>query len=177
MLETARLRNEKTGSLTSAAWAWVSPFLPVFWMWLWVQSFCYFPLLLGQEIKTKKAKEQTNNTLNRQYWQSYCHQQSDRFLKLTSLLQALVTQRYVSISVSFQDVYGELIWMVQNRPVQRHPFISNVWERFGFPWLSKKWKSRRKKKSQQKFQCSRRPTGSSRQKAQPDSIDFTTWWL
>ena len=84
---------------------------------------------------------------------------------------------------SFQDVCGELIGVSQNRPVQRPPLsLTFCGERFGPSWLSKKWKSFRKSKNQQKIQRSRRPMGSSRQKARPISVEFVRsfamhcWW-
>ena len=74
--------------------------------------------------------------------------------------------------VSFQDVCGELFGMGQKRPVQRPPlFLTFCGERFGCPWLSKKWKSRRKRKNKNIQSC-RRPTASSRQIARPISIEF-----
>ena len=61
---------------------------------------------------------------NRQHWKGHCHQQLDRFLKLTSLLQVL--WKYFASSDSFQRVCGKLIWVVQDRPVQSPPFISKL---------------------------------------------------
>ena len=55
---------------------------------------------------------------------------------------------------------------------QTLPFASSCV--FGFPWFSKKWKSRRKSQNQQIFQCSRRLTASRRQKVRPISIEFLT---
>ena len=52
------------------------------------------------------------------FWESYCVQRSDQFLKLTQLLQVLVTRRYFAGGGSFQDVCGELIGVVQDRPLR-----------------------------------------------------------
>ena len=53
---------------------------------------------------------------NRQQWEGYCEQRSDRFLKLTPVLQVLVTRRHLASGGSFQDVCGELIGVVQTEP-------------------------------------------------------------
>ena len=100
----------------------------------------------------------------------------------TVVCQSSYTKVFAS-GGSFQDVCGELIRVSQICPVQR-PALSLTFcrERFGCPCLCKKWKSRRKSQNQQNFQCSRRPTVSSRQKARPTSIEFMRlfathcWW-
>ena len=51
---------------------------------------------------------------NRPRWEGHSDQQSDRFLKLTPLLQVSLVKRYVC---------GELIGVGQDRPVQSLPFI------------------------------------------------------
>ena len=58
---------------------------------------------------------------NRLHWEVHCEQQSGRFLKLTPLLQVLVTRRYFASEGNFQYVYGELVGMVKNRLVQSPP--------------------------------------------------------
>ena len=59
---------------------------------------------------------------NRLHWEGHCGQQSDRLLKLTSLLQ--VSLRRSSPVVIVFRVCVELIGVVQDRPVQSPPFIS-----------------------------------------------------
>ena len=74
------------------------------------------------EIQSQTRRHRDHNY---QHWEGYCEQQSNRFLKLIPLLQVLVARRYFANSGSFRDVCGELIGVVQDRPVQGPPFISN----------------------------------------------------
>ena len=62
-------------------------------------------------------------------------QQSDRFLKLTPLVQVSCTKVFSS-GGSFQDVCGELLGVVQDHPVQSPPFTSRaklLWIAFRYP--------------------------------------------
>ena len=116
-------------------------------------------------IQTRRHRDH-----NRQHWEVYCDQQSDRFLKLTPLLQvSLVTRRYFASNASFRDVCGELIGMVQDRPVQSPLFISNLL--LGAFRIFMIIQSR---ENHQKVQCSRRLTASSWPKVWPISIEFAT---
>ena len=148
------------------------------------------------QVQTRRHRDH-----NRQYWEVYCYQQPHWCLKSRPLLKVLVARSYFSIGGGYQNMCGELIGMVQDRPVRSPPFIfifllgafchptltlavilprSSLWllavktshiqmplfltklllcsqrslpftSSFvsGSPWLSKKWKSRRKIQNQQ----------------------------
>ena len=121
-----------------------------------------------QEIQIQTRRKCDHNWL---HWVGHCDQQSYRFLKLRPLLHvSLVTQRSSPVVAVFKMC---VIGVGQTRPLQRPPLcITLCGKHFGYPWLFKKWKSGRKSQNQQNFQCSRRPTASSRQKARPISVQF-----
>ena len=113
--------------------------------------------------------------------EGYCDQQSDWFLKLTPL----VHRKVLASAASFQDVWGELFWVVQDRSVHSPPFTSkaNLLTKFLLSsqqtfavcillcvWISMliqemKIAKGKKSKSTKKFQSNRRTTASSRQSA------------
>ena len=95
-------------------------------------SVCYWHSIMNPFSGNSELNEKTSLPYP-QHWQGHFDQLSDRFLKLTPLLQALGTQRYFASAGSFQ-VCGELVGMVQGRLPQSPPFISNVlWGAFRRP--------------------------------------------
>ena len=86
---------------------------------------------LDTDIRRKVHFQQTQiqttrrRDLKRQNREGYCDQQLNRFLKLTPLLQVLVTRRYFA-SCSSQDVCSELTGAVQYRLVQSLPSLQSL---------------------------------------------------
>ena len=96
-----------------------------------------------------QIKTRTHHDHNRQHWKGYCDQQSDRFLKLSPLLQVPVTRRHFVSSGSFQDVRGELIEEVQNCHVQSPPCISHrLWGAFRICMIIQEMKIAEKSQNQ-----------------------------
>ena len=110
------------------------PFETDIWWWIFFQEI---------QIQTRRLCDR-----NRLHWEGHCHQQS-RFLTLTPLLQtSLLTQRPLPVVVvSKMCVASWSVWFTTALFGVLRLSLTFFGECFGFPWLSKKWKSRRKVKT------------------------------
>ena len=84
------------------------------------------------------------------------------YLELTPLFHVLVTVRHFSSSGTFQEVWVELIEMVQDRPVQSLPSISNLlWGVFRISMVFQEIKIAEKKLKKKSLRTSMQQTTAS----------------